>query len=71
MKNVSSAVGFTARLKPEIRLAQAISEFNASLQNKDQRARFKNLHSQSPPSPDDIGMVLELTDHGDRMALDL
>lgn len=54
MESVSSAVGFTARLKPEIRLAQAISEFSASLQSKNQRARFKNLHSRSPPSPDDI-----------------
>ena len=54
MENVSSAVGFTARLKPEIRLAQAISEFNASLENKNQRARFKNLQSQNLPSPDDI-----------------
>ncbi|KAJ4137179.1 hypothetical protein NW768_002760 [Fusarium equiseti] len=59
MKNVTTAVGFTARLKPEIRLAQAISEFSASLQNKSQRARFKNLHSQSPPSPDDIIRLTE------------
>ena len=59
MENVSSAVGFTARLKPEIRLAQAISEFRASLQSKNQRARFKNLHSQSPPSPDDIIRLTE------------
>ncbi|KAJ3462145.1 hypothetical protein MRS44_010698 [Fusarium solani] len=59
MKHVSSAVGFTAKLKPEIRLAQAISEFNASLNNKNQRARFKNLQSQSPPSPDDIIRLTE------------
>ncbi|CAG7561108.1 unnamed protein product [Fusarium equiseti] len=59
MKNVSSAVGFTAKLKPEIRLAQAISEFKASLQNKNQRARFKNLHSQSPPSPDEVIRLTE------------
>ncbi|RFN45421.1 nacht domain-containing protein, partial [Fusarium flagelliforme] len=59
MQNVSSAVGFTARLKPEIRLAQAISEFSTCLQNKNQRARFKNLHSQSPPSPDDIIRLTE------------
>lgn len=54
MVNLSSAVGFAAKLKPEIRLAQAISEFNASLSNKNQRAKFKNLQSQSPPSSDDI-----------------
>ena len=59
MESVSSAVGFTARLKPEIRLAQAISEFSASLQSKNQRARFKNLHSRSPPSPDDIVRLSE------------
>ncbi|WAO93267.1 NACHT domain-containing protein [Fusarium falciforme] len=59
MKDLSSAVGFAAKLKPEIRLAQAISEFNASLSNKNQRARFKNLQSQSPPSPDDIIRLTE------------
>ncbi|KAI8660956.1 NACHT domain-containing protein [Fusarium keratoplasticum] len=59
MKHVSSAVGFAAKLKPEIRLAKAISEFNASLSNTNQRARFKNLQSQSPPSPDDIIRLTE------------
>ncbi|KAJ4016209.1 hypothetical protein NW752_003332 [Fusarium irregulare] len=59
MEHVTSAVGFTAKLKPEIRLARAISEFNASLQNKNQRARFKNLRSQSLPDPDDIIRITE------------
>ncbi|RSL48775.1 hypothetical protein CEP53_009418 [Fusarium sp. AF-6] len=59
MKGISSAVGFAAKLKPEIRLAQAISEFNASLSNKNQRTRFKNLKSQSPPTSDDIIRITE------------
>ncbi|EEU42700.1 uncharacterized protein NECHADRAFT_84200 [Fusarium vanettenii 77-13-4] len=59
MVDLSSAVGFAAKLKPELRLAQAISEFNASLSNKNQRARFKNLQSQSPPSSDDIIRLTE------------
>ncbi|RSM05266.1 hypothetical protein CDV31_009664 [Fusarium ambrosium] len=59
MKGISSAVGFAAKLKPEIRLAQAISEFGASLNTQNQRTRFKNLQSQSPPSPDDIIRLTE------------
>ncbi|RSL49755.1 hypothetical protein CEP54_012262 [Fusarium duplospermum] len=59
MKELSSAVGFAAKLKPEIRLAQAISEFGASLNTQNQRTRFKNLQSQSPPSPDDIIRLTE------------
>ncbi|KAM0424477.1 hypothetical protein ACHAPT_010401 [Fusarium lateritium] len=59
MNRVSSAVGFAAKLKPEIRLAQAISEFNASLNNQNQRTKFRNLQSQSPPDPDDIIRLTE------------
>ncbi|RTE84485.1 hypothetical protein BHE90_000848 [Fusarium euwallaceae] len=59
MKGISSAVGFVAKLKPEIRLAQAISEFGASLNTQNQRTRFKNLQSQSPPDPDDIIRLTE------------
>lgn len=59
MKDLSLAVGFAAKLKPEIRLAQAICEFNASLGNNNQRTRFRNLQSQSPPSPDDIIRLTE------------
>ncbi|KAL2680451.1 hypothetical protein Neosp_008052 [[Neocosmospora] mangrovei] len=59
MNDLSSAVGLAAKLKPEIRLSQVISEFNASLDNKNQRARFKNLQSQSPPGPDDIIRLTE------------
>lgn len=59
MKGLSSAVGFAAKLKPEIRLAQAISEFGASLSTQNQRTRFKNLQSQSPPDPDDIIRLTE------------
>ncbi|RSL79563.1 hypothetical protein CEP51_007263 [Fusarium floridanum] len=67
MKGLSSAVGFAAKLKPEIRLAQAISEFGASLSNQNQHTRFKNLQSQSPPDPDDIiGLTEEINRDGAR-----
>ncbi|KAJ4307507.1 hypothetical protein N0V84_012683, partial [Fusarium piperis] len=59
MKDLPLAVGFAAKLKPEIRLAQAISEFNASLSNNNQRTRFKNLQSKSPPTPVDIIRLTE------------
>jgi hypothetical protein len=45
-----------SRLKPEIRLAQAVSQFEADLSDK-QKIAFRTLKSQSrnsPPNPSDV-----------------
>lgn len=54
-----------ARLKPEIRLAQAVSQFEADL-SSEQKATFRTYRSisnDSPPSPRD---VIQLTAQIDR-----
>lgn len=54
-----------SRLKPEIRLAQAVSEFEADLSNEE-KAAFRTYRSEShdsPPSPSD---VMRLTAQIDR-----
>lgn len=59
-KNMSSGLAVAARLKPEIRLAQAISEFSLSLSNdKDRHVRFKNLQTRIPPSASEIIQLTE------------
>jgi len=42
-----------ARLKPEIRLAQALSEYEAVLAD-DQKAKLRGYRAQSPPSATDV-----------------
>lgn len=42
-----------APLKPEIKLAQALSEFEAVLSD-DQKINFRTYRTQSPPSPIDV-----------------
>lgn len=42
-----------APLKPEIKLAQALSEFQAIL-NDDQKTKLRNYRGQSPPSSTDV-----------------
>ena len=51
-----------AQLKPEIRLAQALSEFEAIL-HEDQKAKFRAYKSQKPPDAQD---VMRLTAEIDR-----
>jgi hypothetical protein len=55
-----SIVPHTSRLKPEIRLAQAISQFEAEL-SSDQKATFRTYRSQSRESPPDPSDVMRLT----------
>jgi hypothetical protein len=53
---MSTALTKIARLKPEIRLAQAISDFQAALSN-DQKAEFRNYRDQeikAPPTHQDV-----------------
>jgi ankyrin repeat domain-containing protein 50 len=54
-------------LKPEIRLAQAVSQFEADLSDE-QKARFKALRSHYISSPPDIGDVMRLTSEVDKSA---
>ncbi|KAK2013302.1 hypothetical protein LZ32DRAFT_647225 [Colletotrichum eremochloae] len=64
MKNVSAALIATGTLKPEVRLAQAISEFGVSLRDdKDAHVRFKNLQTRTPP---DATEILRLTEELNR-----
>ena len=64
---MSSALANTSRLKPEIRLAQAVSEFEADLSNK-QKASFRASRSQSYNSSLDLSHVMRLTAEIDRRA---
>jgi guanyl-specific ribonuclease Sa len=62
---MSSALARASPLKADIRLAQAVSEFEADL-TKEQKSTFRNLRSQSlsaAPSPSD---VMRLTADVDR-----
>lgn len=62
---MSKAVSKASSLKPEIRLAQAISQFEADLSDK-QKTNFRNLKSQTlatAPTPSD---VMRLTAEIDR-----
>ena len=62
---MSSALAKASPLKPEIRLAQAVSEFEADLSNE-QKATFRTLKSHSlsaTPGPSD---VMRLTAEVDR-----
>lgn len=57
---MSSALTTVARLKPEIRLAQAVSHFEASL-SSDQKVLFQDQRSQSLRHPPDTNDVMRLT----------
>lgn len=57
-----------SRLKPEIRLAQAVSQFEADLSDE-QKTDFRTLKSQSLDSPPDPGDVMRLTAEMDRRIL--
>jgi hypothetical protein len=56
---MSKALAKVSSLKPEIRLAQAVSEFEADLSNE-QKSEFRALKSQSfsaAPTPSDVMRV--------------
>lgn len=59
MENTARAVASARRLKPEIRLAQAISEFESSLADDGQRVQFKNLRTRRPPDFSDVVRLTE------------
>jgi hypothetical protein len=54
-------------LKPEIRLAQAVSQFQADL-SREQKASFRTYESQSRGSPPSPSNVMQLTAEIDRCA---
>lgn len=62
---MSSVVANASQLKPEIRLAQAVSQFEADLSNE-QKTAFRTLKSQSLNSPPDPSHVMQLTAEIDR-----
>ena len=64
---MSSVLANVAPLKPEIRLAQAVSQFEADL-SIEQKATFRSYKSQSRISPPDIGDVMRLTAEIDHRA---
>ena len=56
-----------SRLKPEIRLAQAVSQFEADL-SSEQKTTFRTYRFQSCNSPPDPKDVMQLTAEIDRQA---
>jgi hypothetical protein len=64
---MSVVLATASRLKPEIRLAQAVSQFEADL-SSDQKATFRTYRSQSRDSPPDLSDVMRLTAEIDRRA---
>ena len=62
---MSLALTKAAPLKPEVRLAQAISEFEASLSIQ-QKSTFRKIKSQSQSSAPTHGDVMRLTAEIDR-----
>jgi hypothetical protein len=61
------ALATASRLKPEVRLGQAISEFVADLSDE-QKARFNARRSQALASPPSIQDVRSLTAEIDRVS---
>ena len=57
----------SARLKPEIRLAQAVSEYEAALSGE-QKAALRISRSQTRESPPNVSDVMRLTAEIDRCA---
>lgn len=62
---MSNIVTNASRLKPEIRLAQAVSRFEAGLSNE-QKSTFRTLKSQSLSSTPSLNDVMRLTAEIDR-----
>jgi hypothetical protein len=57
---MSVLIAKASRLKPEIRLAQAVSQFEADL-SSEQKATFRAYRSQWQDSPPDVSDVMHLT----------
>ncbi|EJT73989.1 hypothetical protein GGTG_07839 [Gaeumannomyces tritici R3-111a-1] len=64
---MSSALMKAGTLKPEIRLAQKVSEFEAALSDE-RKATFRSYRSQARASPPDAGDIMRLTAEVDRRA---
>jgi ankyrin repeat domain-containing protein 50 len=64
---ISYVLANASRLKPEIRLAQAVSQFEADLSGE-QKTSFRTYRSQSRDSPPDHSDVMRLTAEIDRCA---
>lgn len=64
---LAASFASSARLKPEIRLAQAVSEFEAALSGE-QKAAFQISKLQTRDSPLDVSDVMRLTAEIDRCA---
>jgi hypothetical protein len=62
---MSSSLAIASPLKPEIRLAQAVSEFEADL-SSEQKANFRTQRSQSTTTQPGSGDVMRLTAEVDR-----
>jgi len=64
---MSIILASASRLKPEIRLAQAVSQFEVDL-SSEQKTTFNTYRSQSLQSPPDPSDVMRLTAEIDRQA---
>jgi ankyrin repeat domain-containing protein 50 len=64
---MSYVLANASRLKPEIRLAQAVSQFEADL-SSEQKTSFRTYRSQSRDSPPDPSDIMRLTAEIDRRA---
>jgi ankyrin repeat domain-containing protein 50 len=64
---MSVVLSNASRLKPNIRLAQAVSQFEADL-SSEQKATFRTYRSQPRDSPPDPNDVMRLTAEIDRHA---
>lgn len=64
---MSNVLANASRLKPEIRLAQAVSQFEADL-SSDQKATLRTYRSQIQDVPPDPSDVMRLTAELDRRA---
>jgi ankyrin repeat domain-containing protein 50 len=64
---MSYVLANASRLKPEIRLAQAVSQFEADL-SSEQKTSFHTYRSQSRDTPPDPSDIMRLTAEIDRRA---
>ncbi|OBT64449.1 hypothetical protein VE03_05766 [Pseudogymnoascus sp. 23342-1-I1] len=64
---MSIVLSNSSRLKPELRLAQAVSQFEADL-SSEQKATFRSYRTQLQDSPPDPSDVMRLTAEFDRLA---
>jgi hypothetical protein len=64
---MSVALANASRLKPDIRLAQAVSQFEAVL-SSEQKAAFRTKKSQLLSSPPDPNDVMRLTAEFDKIS---